>query len=108
MSINPVGTCRICKRRHDNIGFQLSRSHPIKWYCRDCSSYLQVQVSKKQFDIYETASLQAGGEAAGAYLDTLGFTDLAELNPSTFLCFFAKFMGGYEDNMKKVFEELVE
>lgn len=58
---------------------------------------------KKQFDIYETQSLQAGGEAAGAYMDSIGQTDLAELNQEQFLLFFAKFMGGYEDSMRKVF-----
>lgn len=104
MGINPVGTCRVCKRRHDNIGFQQSRSHPLKWFCRDCFSIEAATLSKKQFDIYETEALQAGGEAAGAYIDTLGHTDLAQLDQTTFLCFFAKFMGGYEDSMKKSFE----
>jgi len=65
-------------------------------------------LSKKQFDIYETAALQAGGEAAGAYLDSINTTDLAELDQAAFLCFFAKFMGGYEDKMKSVFEGMVE
>jgi hypothetical protein len=65
-------------------------------------------LSKKQFDIYETESLQAGGEVAGAFLDTIGQTDLAELNQEQFLHFFAKFMGGYEDNMKKTFEGMVQ
>lgn len=63
------------------------------------------QLSKKKFDIYETEALQAGGEAAGAYIDSLGHTDLARLDQATFLCFFAKFMSGYEDKMKKVFAE---
>lgn len=64
-------------------------------------------MTKKQFDIYETASLQAGGEAAGAYLDSIGITDLAELDQTQFLAFFAKFMVGYENSMKKVFEGMV-
>jgi hypothetical protein len=61
----------------------------------------------KSFDIYETESLQKGGEAAGQYLDSIGTTDLAELDQAAFLCFFAKFLGGYEDNMKRVFGEMV-
>lgn len=60
-------------------------------------------MSKKQFDIYETESMLKGGEAAGQYLDSIGQTDLAALNQEQFLLFFAKFMGGYEDHMRKVF-----
>lgn len=62
----------------------------------------------KSFDIYETAALMAGGQKAGEFLDTIGKTDLAELNQDQFVHFFAKFMGGYEDKMKKAFEEVGE
>lgn len=106
--LNLVGTCFICKRRHDNIGFQLSRSHPIKWFCRADSSYIQeaTKLSRKQFDIYETDSLQEGGNAAGQYLDSIGQTDLAELNPMQFKLFFTKFLGAYEDAMRSAMERL--
>lgn len=108
--ISPVGTCRVCKRRHYNIGFQPSRSHPIKWFCDHCAQFMQeaAALTKKQFDIYETHSMQKGGEAAGAYLDSIGQTDLAELNQYQFLLFFTKFMGGYEDAMKTAFEEMAK
>lgn len=110
MAINLVGACRICKRRHDNIGHQISRSHPTKWFCRDCSFFINeaAALTKKQFDIYETDSMMKGGQAAGQFLDTIGITDLAELNEQQFLHFFAKFLGGYEDAMKKSFEGMVE
>jgi hypothetical protein len=105
--INPVGTCRICKRRHDNIGFQLTRSRPIKWFCHDDSPYMSdaAAMTKKTFDIYETEAMQAGGASAGQYLDSINQTDLAQLDENQFLLFFAKFMGAYEDRMRKVFTE---
>lgn len=60
---------------------------------------------KKQFDIYETDSILKGGQKAGEFLDTIKQTDLAELNEQQFMHFFAKFLSGYEDNMKTVFGE---
>lgn len=63
---------------------------------------------KKQFDIYETAAMQAGGEKAGQFLDSINQTDLAELDQAQFLHFFAKFLSGYEDAMKNAFERMVE
>lgn len=63
-------------------------------------------MQKKQFDIYETDSILKGGQKAGEFLDAIGKTDLAELNADQFTHFFAKFLSGYEDNMKKSFEEL--
>lgn len=58
---------------------------------------------KKTFDIYETESIKAGGAVAGQFLDSIGQTDLAQLDELQFLHFFTKFMGGYEDSMRKVF-----
>lgn len=80
------------------------------WFCRDHSFFIRevAALTKKQFDIYETDSLLKGGQEAGQFLDTIGQTDLAELNPDQFVHFFAKFLSGYEDNMKKVFEGMVE
>lgn len=107
-AMNPVGTCWVCKRRHDNIGHQLSRSHPIKWFCRDCFSIEAAEMPKKTFDIYETASVQAGGVAACQYLDSIEQTDLAELTPDQWLRFFVKYAVAYEENMKTTFGEMVK
>jgi hypothetical protein len=65
-----------------------------------------VGMTKKSFDIYETAALADGGTAAGQYLDSINQTDLAELDQNQFTLFFAKFLGGYEDSMKKAMEAL--
>jgi hypothetical protein len=100
-----VGTCFVCKRRHDNIGFQRSRSHPIRWFCRTDSEFIKeaAALPRKSFDIYETQSLQAGGIVACQYLDSIGQTDMAELDANQWLLFFTKFSGGYEDSMRKIF-----
>lgn len=61
---------------------------------------------KKIFDIYETSALRAGGVAACQYLDSIGKTDMAELDESEWLLFFTKYAGTYENKMKTAFEEL--
>lgn len=65
-----------------------------------------IRLPKKTFDIYETSALMAGGSSAGQYLDELGCTDLAELDQPKFILFFAKFLGGYEDSMRKAMDDL--
>lgn len=64
--------------------------------------------TKKTFDMYETASVQAGGIAACQYLDSIGQTDMAELTEDQWLRFFVKYASTYEDNMKTVFGELAK
>jgi hypothetical protein len=109
MTLNPIGTCFICARRHDNIGFRISQHYPVKWNCYACTDHMEraIRLPKKTFDIYETDALLAGGAVAGQYLDSIGQTDLAELDEPQFILFFAKFIGGYEDSMRKAFEGVV-
>lgn len=63
-------------------------------------------MSRKTFDMYETDSMQRGGVAACQYLDSIGQTDLAELDADQWLKFFVKYAVAYEENMKTVFGEL--
>lgn len=103
-----VGVCVVCKRRHDNIGFAPTRHHPIKWFCRDDSEFIQLysHMPKKIFDMFESDSIMEGGAAAGQYLDELGTTDLAELDEHQFRAFFVKFLSKYEDAMKTAMRRL--
>lgn len=64
-------------------------------------------MTKKRFDLYESDSMLKGGQVAGEFLDSIGVTDLASLDKKQFVFFFAKFLSGYEDAMKKVFEGMV-
>lgn len=67
-----------------------------------------IKMPRKQFDIYETEALQAGGVAACQYLDTLGTTDMAELSQEQWLLFFTKYAVGYASAMKTVFEGMAK
>lgn len=61
---------------------------------------------KKLFDMYEADSIMEGGAKAGQYLDSIGKTDLAELDEDQFRAFFVKFLGGYEDSMKSAMQRV--
>lgn len=65
-------------------------------------------MSRKQFEIYETEALQAGGVAACQYLESVGQTDMAELTQEQWLLFFTKYAVAYEKKMKTVFEDLAK
>lgn len=103
-----AGVCVICRRRHDNIGWQATRHHPIKWFCREDAQYIRTyaEMPKTVFDRYESDSIMEGGAAAGQYLDELGQTDLAELDTDQFRTFFVRFMTGYEKSMRGAFERV--
>jgi hypothetical protein len=48
----------------------------------------------------EEIAIQAGGEKAGAFLDSIGKTDLAELTEGEWSTFLAEFLDGYSDRMR--------
>jgi hypothetical protein len=108
-----VGTCFICKRRHDNLGYSPDeRRSPIKWLCLEClddthngvrSKLPKVyHMPKRQLDDYERRALEDGGNAGGSYLDELGKTDLAELEPDEWAAFLSRVLTGYADSMREM------
>lgn len=107
-----VGTCLICKRRHDNIGYAPHDRAPVKWLCWEClddthngirSKLPKVyHMSKKKMDEYEARALEDGGNAGGEYLDGIGKTDLAELAPEEYQRFLGKVLVGYADSMREI------
>ncbi len=108
-----VGTCFICKRRHDNLGYSPDeRRAPIKWVCWEClddthngirSKLPKVyHMPKRQLDDFERRALEDGGNAGGEYLDSIGKTDLAELEPHEWSRFLGLVMTGYADSMREI------
>lgn len=57
---------------------------------------------KRQLDDYERRALEDGGNAGGEYLDSLGRTDLAELEPEEWSRFLALVLTGYADSMRDI------
>lgn len=77
------GTCFVCRRQDFGLGiFQHER---VGWLCQVCADggtgVKAGAMPAWQFNRAEHAALGAAGEAAGAYLDGLGRTDLTQLHP---------------------------
>lgn len=111
--MNLVGTC-FCKRRHDNIGYTPNERKQPLWCCTEClntqapdgeSIVRKVYfMSTKTFDIYESQALIKGGEAGGEVLESLGKTDLAELQQTEWVQFLAAVLKGYSKAMRDSLE----
>lgn len=98
-----VGTCFICKRRHDNLGVSASERHPIKWACKPCLTSVNLKkVYHMRLDDYEERALEDGGNAGGEYLDSINKTDLAELAPEEFRHFLSLVLQGYAESMREI------
>lgn len=103
-----IGTCSICKRRHCNIGYAPHERAPVKWECAECLELPIDQIkrfhhmSRKDIERFERMALEDGGNAAGEYLDQLGKTDLAELEPHEWNHFLGVVLQGYAASMRKI------
>lgn len=98
-----VGTCFICKRRHDNLGVAPSERHPVKWSCKPCLSTTNLKkVYHMRLDEFESRALEDGGNAGGEYLDSIQKTDLASLDEREWAAFLGRVLQGYADSMRDI------
>jgi hypothetical protein len=107
-----IGTCFICKRRHDCIGYSPHDRAPIKWVCWECLDGTHngirsklprlYHMPRKQLDQYEKQALEDGGNAGGEYLDEIGKTDLASLDEDEWGTFLGRVLVGYADSMREI------
>lgn len=107
-----VGTCLICRRRHDNVGYSPHDRAPVKWLCWEClddthngvrSKLPRIyHMARKQLDDFERRALEDGGNAGGAYLDEIGKTDLAALSEQEWGEFLGLVLKGYAESMREI------
>lgn len=60
----------------------------------------------RNFDPYELIARRDAGSAAGAYLDEIGKSDLADLTEEQWLKFLAKVISGFGDSLRTQIAEL--
>ncbi|MGU3286483.1 hypothetical protein [Methylobacterium mesophilicum] len=77
-------SCFVCRRRADGLG--VMKGNRIGWLCQQCADggfgTRTIRMPVREFDRYEAGAVRRAAEGrAGAYLDSLGRTDLAELHP---------------------------
>lgn len=97
-----IGACAVCLRKHENIGYSPNERSRVAWVCDDCLPVARkaYHMPKKHLDVYELKAMQAGGEKAGEYLDTIGKTDLAELELHEWLEMWRVGLDGYGNSMR--------
>lgn len=101
--------CCVCRRRAIGHGYTPSPSKPILWCCDDfeCLTIARNTYQMKQEDFSRLESLAAGrgGENGGAYLDTIGKTDLATLTEAEWFEFCRRVVAGYRIALKTDLKE---
>lgn len=100
--------CACCGRTATGFGYAPRAGQTALWVCDD-TPCLQIAkdsyaMKQEQFTRLESLAAQRGGEEAGAYLDTIGKTDLATLTVDEFCEFNRRHTAGY----RKALVELVK
>lgn len=79
-------SCAICRRSDRGYGFSTfwNKDAPYRRACsRMCLDIIQVRTGdmfdQASLDIFERRGIEDASDAAGAFLETLGKTDLAQL-----------------------------
>lgn len=96
-------TCILCGRRPSGFGYAPSDSHPVGWACWVHLPQAETvyKLPHTTLDAYEQIALREAGDAAGAYLDKLGQTDLALLTPEEWLIFRKTLLEEFGTSMRK-------
>jgi len=99
--------CAVCARREVGIGYgdySRFKKPPILWLCDDpeCIDIAKATYEMKQDEFTRIESLAAGrgGEAAGAFLEQIGKTDMAQLTRAEWFEFCRRLVAGYRKALK--------
>ncbi|WP_370677079.1 DUF6511 domain-containing protein [Pleomorphomonas sp. PLEO] len=98
-------TCGICQRRADGIGFAPDGRMPAVWVCNDCGLGRARQAARmRDFDVVERRAFTWASRRAGAFLDTIGKTDLAVLTREEYEGFLTAFQTHFVEEIRRLVE----
>ncbi|WP_407528414.1 DUF6511 domain-containing protein [Methylobacterium oryzisoli] len=101
--------CGVCRRRAYGFGVAPAQSRPVMWLCDDPRCWALgrgvYDMPTGDLDRFERAARDAAGERAGAYLDSLGKTDLATLTAEEWSIFLHQIIVGFEDELRRIFSK---
>jgi hypothetical protein len=96
--------CGVCKRLAHGIGYAPKQGKPVLWLCTntDCISLGETvfKMAPKTLSAHELMALDEAGEVAGAYLESIGKFDLAQLSQTEWIEFLRTVLNSYGDKMR--------
>jgi hypothetical protein len=99
--------CAVCRRHAVWLGYRPPKQDraPVMWLCDDeychAAAARVYAMPKNMLEAYELgAALEAGGIAA-SYLEELGTTDIAMLDPDQWREFLRRLLTGYEHILRR-------
>ena len=91
--------CGCCGRQATGFGYSPDHRKPVIWVCDDnsCLQLAKDSYAMKQdkFSRIESLAAGKGGDEGGAFLDTIGKSDLATLSPDEWFEFCRRIVAGY-------------
>lgn len=97
-------TCHCCGLRATGIGIGGPRGDN-KFLCPECITLIERIKEVRRFDPYELMALDGGVDAIGAYLESIGKTDLAEMDEIEAQMIVKAAWRGCADRLHKVLRE---
>ena len=102
--------CGVCRRRaNTGFGWAGSQGRPILWTCDDpvCGAVARsvYEMPRLDLDAYEQRARDEAGQAAGAYLEGIGKTDLGELSQDEWRRFLDQVLVGFETALRRYYAE---
>lgn len=97
--------CAVCLRQATGLGYAPKMGAPVAWACEDLTCIRNVKavyhMSGTQLNHHEARALVAAGDKAGAYLESIGQTDLGSLTETEWLTFLRTILEGYSSDMRE-------
>ncbi|MDR7037431.1 hypothetical protein J2X36_002178 [Methylobacterium sp. BE186] len=101
--------CGVCRRRAIGLGWAGRQGHPVMWLCDSpvCGTLARsvYEMPKVALDRFEQAARDEAGDMAGAYLESIGKTDLARLTEEEWKTFLHQVLVGFEASLRRRFLE---
>jgi hypothetical protein len=97
--------CAVCRRRAMWLGYAPNHRGPYIWLCDDNGCHAAAKrvyaMPNPILDAYEIGAALEAGADAGAYLEELGKTDLAQLTGDEWREFLHRLYVGFEQVMRR-------
>lgn len=97
--------CAICQRAAHGTGYSPRFGAPIAWTCTDttCISLGKTvfHMNSRDLNAFEVLALHDAGAEAGQYLESIGKTDLADLEAEEWTAFLKTVLNEFGEGMRK-------